>query len=609
MESVVLLMIYADIIKWIESKFSPPVEDFERDALFKTDRLITVFELALLVALPIILHDELPHTLLYTCFGVWIGIRLLSLIIVFNSNKQEKKPAQSYFIYQFLILLSGILWCIPPLFLFQHVSPEYQLLLGIIESGVVSVALYSFMPNLRALVYFTFPPVISFLWVFSQIDNAAYITLTYISPVFYALIIFVAKSIHTVHKELNDALAEAEQASQAKSEFLANMSHEIRTPMNAIIATGNLLQNKDIPPKSQKEYINKLQYSSSILLETLNNLLDFSKLEAKKVDLELDYFKLEDILESVSSMFSAQIEKKQLDFSISSNINPQTLLLGDALKLGQIVINLISNAIKFTENGSIVMNIQQIDKQDDKLLLKFSISDTGIGISDEDQKVIFDRFSQARNSHSRQYGGTGIGLNISQQLLNLMDSQLELKSTPNIGSEFSFSLWLDKYDNEAQGVQIKPRQSISKTIQPIPELQDKVILVIEDNELNQFVINEFLKSFGIKNIFIVATAMQGIEYLKKQDIDLLLLDIQLPDIDGYEAIKCIRSNPAWDTLPVLCITAHVNHDELQKALNAGMNGLLTKPIDLDKLRATLIQWLVQDKRGLNYENKEHSLAN
>ena len=594
-------MTYSKFLKWVENKIAPPVADFERNAIFKTDKLVAIAELIVIIALPLVLHDQVSHTLLYSCFGFWLIVKIPILMIVFLPENNTTKPDRYYFAYQVGILVSGILWIIPPLFLLVLLDPSYQTLMVLTSFGIVLSAFYSFIPNMRALFYFISPVVFSFSWVYLQIGSSAYVILTYLTLFAYSLIYFLARSTHKVHQELNDALLAAQKANQIKSEFLANMSHEIRTPMNAIVSTGNLLQNGHISRKTQKDYIEKLQYSSQVLLKTLDNLLDFSKLEAKKMELKLDDFKLGDVLTNIQSMFSAELEKKQLDFKVETNIDRDTCVLGDAVKIGQVLINLVSNAIKFTESGNVIITVSQIKQEDDKIQLKFSVKDTGIGIKNEDQKIIFEPFSQVNTAFSRQYGGTGIGLNISQQLLGLMGSAIELESLPNIGSTFSFVLWLMKSNDEAAVTYASSRQHVNKVMQPIPEFQGKSILMIEDDPLNQFFIKKILEQFGLKDIEVVGAAIEGIEFLKMHSVDLLLLDIQLPDIDGYEAIKRIRSNPDWREIPVLCLTAHANSDERQKALDAGMNDLLTKPIDPELFRAALIRLLVNDKPILSYE--------
>ncbi|MCK5902639.1 MAG: response regulator [Cocleimonas sp.] len=580
---------FVNLLHWFSSKIAPPALSYEKQPLYQNINTTALIEFLMFIFLPFVFYEHVPPTFLYYWLATALLVKAILWGVVLHYN--IKSGQTLYFIILLSLLCSGLWWAFFPLFVFPLVDVYYQMLLTLVEFGALIISVYAFMPNIRAFLYFSLLPILSFILVFLQGDSTPHQLMGYLLMLLYVVVLFMVRNIHKVYQKLNEAIISEQQANHAKSEFLANMSHEIRTPMNAIMSTGFLLQNDQLAREVQKDYIDKLQYSSHILLNTLNNLLDFSKIEAKKIKVESVEFQLDETVQTITAMFSAQIEEKHLKFSIQIDDDLHIGLKGDALKLGQILLNIVSNAIKFTKAGEITLKIEKTAETEEKVCLKFSVQDTGIGISKDDQQRIFEPFSQANTSYSRQYGGTGIGLSISQQLLKLMESQIDLNSVLGIGSEFSFSLWLHRANNSTLSKAKIPAKSLD-ILKAEPKFAKKSILLIEDDELNQFFIKALLEGFGIRDIKVVGTASEGIEDLKQHDIDLILMDIQLPKIDGYKATRIIRANQQWQYIPIVCLTAHVNPRRREKVLSVGMNDVLSKPIDPKLFLNILLKWLL-----------------
>ncbi len=378
----------------------------------------------------------------------------------------------------------------------------------------------------------------------------------------------------------------AEALVRSKSEFLANMSHEIRTPMNAIIGLSHLALNKEAPPEI-RDYLEKISISSNNLLSILNDILDLSKLEAGRLTIDHSPFDLKEVLDNISKLFADRAEEKGLDFHM--NVAPEVPrgLVGDALRLQQVLINLLGNAIKFTGRGQVELNITVRDITPSGAQLLFCVADTGIGMSDHDREKLFQPFSQVDGSITRRFGGTGLGLAISHNLLQLMGGEFSIESVPGKGSSFSFEL--------ALGVSTVSDQYPSGTPIPTPGdfselLGGARVLVAEDNLINQQVVQEFLNLSGI-TVEIANNGKEAIALLEHSVFDAVLMDVHMPEMDGFAATRLIRGQARFADLPVIALTAGVTKEERQRCMASGMNDFIAKPINPKKLMSTLAQWI------------------
>ena len=370
---------------------------------------------------------------------------------------------------------------------------------------------------------------------------------------------------------------EAETSRKFKEQFLANMSHEIRTPMNAVVGITNLLLQKN-PRYDQLRYLNIIRQSADNLLVILNDILDLSKIEAGKMELEKKAFSLQNLLENIGSMMLIKAEEKNLELHINADNQLPEALVGDPARLSQILINLMGNAIKFTPSGTVSLNAKLAAKQGDTARVLFSVKDTGIGIATDKLAAIFDSFTQADSSINRKFGGTGLGLSISRQLIELMGGELKVTSKEGEGSDFYFTILFPLADEQEFG---KTAKGTAKAEQ-LPDIQNLRILLIEDNEFNQVVAIDTLE-MHIKNVQITVAenGHKAIELLSRQPFDLLLMDIHMPEMDGYEATRHIRQQMAapLKNIPIMAMTASATQAEIQKCFDCGMDEYISKPFE------------------------------
>ncbi|WP_372825439.1 response regulator, partial [Polaromonas sp.] len=381
------------------------------------------------------------------------------------------------------------------------------------------------------------------------------------------------------------AAAVADDASSAKSAFLANMSHEIRTPMNSIIGMAHLILKTELSSK-QRDYIAKIDYSSRHLLDLINDILDFSKIEARQLVLETTDFVLPTMVRDISSLLGDSAASKGL--ALVFDIAPQLSqpLRGDPLRLRQILLNYIGNAIKFTHHGQIIVRASILEEGAGNCLVRFDVRDTGIGMSDAEMANLFHAFLQADTSTTRRYGGTGLGLAISKQLAELMGGEVGVESRPAQGSTFWFTARLGRGTDKPAPAQ--------KTLPPVDLslIKGAAVLLVDDNLLNQEVACELLEQAGA-TVTLANNGQEAIHWLLKAHFDCVLMDIQMPVMDGLEATRQIRANPALSCIAVIGLTANAEQEDQARCLEAGMNDFVSKPFELDRLFAVLATWLAQ----------------
>ncbi len=395
-------------------------------------------------------------------------------------------------------------------------------------------------------------------------------------------------------KQAKEAQQKAELASQAKSLFVANMSHELRTPLNAIFGMLQLLEMSPLNP-AQQNYVQEGMKSTRHLVGLINDVLDFSRIEAGKLSLEHIEFTLPQLLNELSPMFAELNRQKQLTLRFEQNDPLPDTLLGDTLRLKQVLINLVGNAIKFTPSGEVILQLDCLQRKPEQLAVKFSVTDTGIGIAPEALERLFESFTQADESIVRQYGGTGLGLTISQHLIKLMGSTIEVQSIEQQGSCFAFVLNLERVEPKLDVLPLlNEKVSLPDSQISAPSdarLKDLAVLVVDDSPSNIFLAGELLSKKGA----IVTIATNGLEALEQvnkrpEGFDLILMDMQMPEMDGVEATRTLREQGY--ALPILGLTANAMLKDRQTCLDAGMNGCMTKPFNIHALLAEIAQFTI-----------------
>ena len=405
-----------------------------------------------------------------------------------------------------------------------------------------------------------------------------------------AITLYVLRTSSVSEKSLIRAKEDALSANRSKSQFLANMSHEIRTPMNAIIGLNYLLTKEITQPKLNGQLL-MIGKAAQHLLRIINDILDLSKIESGKFTLEKTDFSLSQVVDHTFSLLNERASDKNLKMVLDIANDIPEKLLGDSMRIEQVLLNFVGNAIKFSERGKITVRATMVEEYTQSLLLRIEVDDQGIGLTLEQQTKLFQAFSQADDSTTRKYWGSGLGLIICKHLATLMGGNVGVASDPGIGSTFWFTVKVDKGSDIKVPSNIKQspsKEELLKTL--VHRFRGAKILLAEDDAFNQEVAIELLGQAGLM-VDVVENGKQAVEHVITGNYALVLMDMQMPEMDGLEATRCIRKLPDKSEIPILAMTANAFEDDKLQCLEAGMNDHITKPVDPEKLYETLVNWL------------------
>ncbi len=584
---------------FIPSHVEPDQRRLSSDRLLISICLITSMFSFLYVGVSLVIGFQVGVWLMLSCF-----VLLYAILFLFRTTGRYRLCANLYlacccivavlgcsmfsgglhsmvFPWFALIPVAGVLllgYCLSTLFWFLFCS-------GVSIAYGVAAALGISFPELYRLEYLQF--------FYTVCVTGLVMILFFIALTFHHNWSAALRKILEQNDELEQARCQAEAAARSKNEFLANMSHEIRTPMNAISGFAALCQKTALDDK-QRGYLSHIESASISLLGVINDILDFSKIEAGKLRLEQIDFRLEEVVNNIAGMVGINAAEKGLELVISIDPAVPLNLMGDPLRLGQALLNLTGNAVKFTESGSVLIGTELVERDASCCLVRFTVKDTGIGMSDEELSRLFVAFSQADTSVTRNFGGTGLGLVISKNLVEMMEGRIDVESSPGQGSRFSFTC------------RFRLNERLVSSPKSIPSsLSSLKVLVVDDNELSRQVLLAQLAGFRITAEAVDSgqVALDTLQRAARDDpFDLVLMDWQMPKMDGIETVKRMRSDLKLDRLPVtIMVTAFGREEVMNQAEKVGINSLLIKPVNASLLLDTIMQTFCRDPRAFSTE--------